>query len=687
MKRYFKDIVSSYESIVFLRSQWLGIFILFISFLNLNIALSGLLALFFAFVFIKVMSIPQYVSYRTSFFLNSLLVGNFAGFFFKFDLNLTALIFISVGLTLLITVLLSHKFYLSGFPLLSLPFSIVALMIAFASRHLTGLENIAVYGAHQSDILNHMNIPIFILNVFQSIGTIFCIPDPLFGMGLFLFVFFRSPVTALFFILGYSIGAYAESKFIFSTGESSLVHHGFNYALIFSALAGAFLIPSTFSLIWATFACLIGVLISFCLSALLNPYLVPVMALPFNLTMLVVFGALRILYPTRLSYSLAASPEAALERSRSLWLRHRTGEYGVFCPFEEEWTVQQGFDGEWTHRGYWKHALDFVIIGQDGKTFKNEGIEISDYFAFDKIVLSPTEGLVVRVVSNCEDNPIGKVENKNNWGNFIIIRNGLGFYVALAHLKKDSIKVKVGDFVTVGQALGHCGNSGYSQEPHVHIQVQMSQLEGAYTIPFHLLNYQIGKKIHFHQVPKQGETIAPLNFNKSLDRLLSFKVDDVMKWTLTEGKKVETLVFKHLLDEATGAYYWTDGTSRLYYSKLGAQFYFYNLEGSQRSPLWDLFVACPRIPLSYGGKLEFNDTLPLYMSYGFGKRFLVLMWQLISSRFVSGHAQYKIDTVQLEIQGTVLLNGVNTETSLKLDPIKGATFLKVGKRSYVRTET
>ena len=42
--------------------------------------------------------------------------------------------------------------------------------------------------------------------------------------------------------------------------------------------------------------------------------------------------------------------------------------------------------------------------------------------------------------------------------------------VALCHLQEDSIDVRLGQHVHVGDVLGRCGNSGNSTEPHVHVQ-------------------------------------------------------------------------------------------------------------------------------------------------------------------------------------------------------------------------
>ena len=51
---------------------------------------------------------------------------------------------------------------------------------------------------------------------------------------------------------------------------------------------------------------------------------------------------------------------------------------------------------------------------------------------------------------------------------------GGGRYVLYAHLKQGSARVRVGDRVVSGQDIGLVGDSGNSDEPHLHIQVQNS---------------------------------------------------------------------------------------------------------------------------------------------------------------------------------------------------------------------
>lgn len=51
-----------------------------------------------------------------------------------------------------------------------------------------------------------------------------------------------------------------------------------------------------------------------------------------------------------------------------------------------------------------------------------------------------------------------------------VLLEAAGAVIALCHLQRGSVCVRVGEGVRVGDVLGACGNSGNSTEPHVHVQ-------------------------------------------------------------------------------------------------------------------------------------------------------------------------------------------------------------------------
>ena len=60
-------------------------------------------------------------------------------------------------------------------------------------------------------------------------------------------------------------------------------------------------------------------------------------------------------------------------------------------------------------------------------------------------------------------------------GNYIVIQHSAQEYSTIAHIKKDSFCVKIGDKVSRGQILARCGNSGNTSEPHIHFQIQQGK--------------------------------------------------------------------------------------------------------------------------------------------------------------------------------------------------------------------
>ena len=103
---------------------------------------------------------------------------------------------------------------------------------------------------------------------------------------------------------------------------------------------------------------------------------------------------------------------------------------------------------------------------------KNGGKSLDDYYSWGQPVLSPANGVVRTVHDGDTDNPIGKRDKNNAFGNYVVIEAAPKEFVYLAHLQKGSVAVKEGQKVSAGQLLGKCGNSGNTSGPHIHMHVQ-----------------------------------------------------------------------------------------------------------------------------------------------------------------------------------------------------------------------
>ena len=145
-------------------------------------------------------------------------------------------------------------------------------------------------------------------------------------------------------------------------------------------------------------------------------------------------------------------------------------------PFNGEWYVYWG--GRTIEDNYHrsardqKYAYDFVIrkngVGYSDSRYVNE-----NHYCFGERLLAPGNGIVVAALNSVEDNtPVGVLNQEQPAGNYVILDHGNGEFSILAHFKKGSIVVKVGDYVGRSELLGLCGNSGRSYEPHLHYHLQ-----------------------------------------------------------------------------------------------------------------------------------------------------------------------------------------------------------------------
>jgi murein DD-endopeptidase MepM/ murein hydrolase activator NlpD len=123
-------------------------------------------------------------------------------------------------------------------------------------------------------------------------------------------------------------------------------------------------------------------------------------------------------------------------------------------PYDKSHKVSQGFNGNTSHKGTSKYAIDFAMpIGTP--------------------VLASRSGRVVEIVQRHDKHGMGL--KMRSFANYVIIEHAdktLGRYF---HLKQNSVTVKLGAEVKAGELLALSGDTGRTSGAHLHFVVTKAQ--------------------------------------------------------------------------------------------------------------------------------------------------------------------------------------------------------------------
>ena len=149
-----------------------------------------------------------------------------------------------------------------------------------------------------------------------------------------------------------------------------------------------------------------------------------------------------------------------------------------------------------------------LLVAVGGSTYRGDGRECSDYYAYDRPVLAPADGTVRAAVDGNPDMPIGELGGGSDpAGNHVVLNVAPGEFLYLCHFKPGSLRVKVGDAVVRGQEIARVGNSGNTSEPHLHIHLQDAPIPGvAEGIPLYFHDYRSGGRLVDRGMPRGGFT-------------------------------------------------------------------------------------------------------------------------------------------------------------------------------------
>lgn len=173
--------------------------------------------------------------------------------------------------------------------------------------------------------------------------------------------------------------------------------------------------------------------------------------------------------PYRLGIHSAVLAFLFVEAAFLLWPGKPAETVTLSPPFKKDFFVLQGGPRVHTNHHYrvlqQQNALDLLPLPYS----LGAGKPVTQHSCFSVPIVSPVTAIVVDVLDTKSDQ--GGIQTSEPAGNFILLEWD-SKYLMLAHLKKNSVEVKIGDQVNTGQKLAECGNSGNSTEAHLHIQVQ-----------------------------------------------------------------------------------------------------------------------------------------------------------------------------------------------------------------------
>ena len=675
-KNLLYNLLNSYSMLLFVRSKLLGGILFGITLLNPNLAFSGIISWLSTLIFARFIGIYQQNLVHSIYTYNSLIVGFSIGFLFKISL---LSILLTVG-TSVLTVMLSYALYSlltqqMKLPVLNIPFFIVSTIIYLASVRYSSLF---VDSFYSFEGFNLQFLPLFLQGLFKTTGNLIFMPYDIPGILLLVTLFFTSFISFTLLIVSYYTGicCLALLKGSFAHAYTNL--SAFNFILIGIALGSIFLIPSRRSYFIAITGVFVSVFILDAASVVWSVFRIPVFTLPFNVVVLLFIYVLRqINYPYMNDY-IQESPEKSLSYYLNYSLRFDRVNPQPNLPFMGEWTIYQSFDGQWTHQGNWRYAYDFVITDDKNQTYRNQGIDLTDYYCYGKPVLSPVEGTVIDVYTALKDCPIGEVDKNHNWGNYCIIYSIFGYYVEISHFQEKSIKVKIGDIVKPGMVLGNCGNSGYSPQPHIHMQIQYWPQLGSATVPFYFSNCINSERILCgNTVLQKDMIIEPLTFSRKRNQTLNFILDDSFTYKLKVNDNISQTIKIKVKMDVDGSYFFhlEDTSDYLYFGIEQQRFICYRFIGRKGSPLLNIFAAIPFMPITIDKNIKWTSILPgnvvgsvsLYLSF----------FQSIDHRFNQIKGSYQLSEDNKYVEGKIKLNRHEIKTKITFHEIKGFKEIEV----------
>lgn len=143
-----------------------------------------------------------------------------------------------------------------------------------------------------------------------------------------------------------------------------------------------------------------------------------------------------------------------------------------------------------------RYAFDFIRFSEDGETCLGNRLENASWLTYGSEVLAVADAQVAAIQDGVPDSPpldptrLNKLTGKTLGGNYIVLDLGKNLYAFYGHLKPGSLLVDERETVKKGQVIGLIGNSGNSDIPHLHFQINRGIHISGEAVPYVFEEYE-----------------------------------------------------------------------------------------------------------------------------------------------------------------------------------------------------
>lgn len=666
---FINSLLNSYSQIFFSDSKIFAIILVVISFFDLNAGISGLIAVLVSNAAAYLIGFNREKITGGYYGFNSLLVGLGLGIYYQMQMEYLLILIFASAFTLFVTVVLEGIIGKYGLPYLSISFLVGIWTVTLASRTFTAL-NISERGIFMPNELydlggdslvslyywfNNLNLHESIVTYFRSLGAIFFQYHLFAGILLAIGLLIYSRIAFLLSVIGF----FSAYLFYYIVGGSfqdlSYSYIGFNFILTSIAIGGFFIIPSKYSFLWVI---LLVPLISICITStmtIMSLFQLSIYSLPFNLVVIMFLYIMKFRerYFNKPEFTIYQqfSPEKNLYSQLNSKERFYNFKYLSFSlPFWGEWKVTQAHHGEFTHKLEWAHAWDFEIADERDSTYKSSGTICEDYYCYRKPVICPADGWVEEILDGIEDNEIGDSNLEHNWGNTIVIRHHEKLFSKISHIRKETFRIKKGDFVKKGDILAQCGNSGRSPEPHVHFQIQETPFIGSKTIDYPLGHYVLhagtGYKLMSYSKPEKNDLVSNIVRNHSLFHAFHFVPGQQLKFKVKNKDSEDEVIWEVQTDIYNNTLlYCTKTGAKAWFKNDGSIHYFTHFEGNRKTLLFYFYLGAYKVISGFYKGLVIQDIYPIHL---LNNRGLIFFQDFIAPFHVFIKSEYHMEYVKIK---------------------------------------